>query len=103
MVMRTSNLKSIPAAARPGLNLELHTTTTMPVFILEENRITAAAGEPLTYRYDANRLAKTFPNLDLPDHDRRTGLDTISNHDQTETQKCAALMKPTMQPYRPRR
>jgi hypothetical protein len=59
-------------------NIELHTTTTMPGFILEESRITAPGGEPLIYRYDANRLAQDFPNLDLRDHDGKTGVDTIT-------------------------
>jgi len=59
-------------------NLELHTTTTMPGFILEEGRITPEANQPLTYRYDANRLAQDFPNLDLRDHDGKTGADTIT-------------------------
>jgi hypothetical protein len=55
-------------------NLELHTTTTMPGFILEESRITG----PLVYRYDAHRLAQDFPNLDLRDHDGKSGADTIT-------------------------
>ncbi|HVT43225.1 MAG TPA: hypothetical protein VMT00_02435 [Thermoanaerobaculia bacterium] len=54
-------------------NIELHTTTTMPGFILEE-----MASESLIYRYDADRLAQDFPNLDLRDHDGKTGVDTIT-------------------------
>lgn len=53
--------------------LELRVTTTMPGFILEEGVQTA-----LTYRYDAQELAKDFPNLDLHDADGFAGADSIA-------------------------
>jgi hypothetical protein len=62
------------AAVPPGLrNVEMATTTTMPGFILEETR-----GTSLTYAYDAQKLAKDFPNIDLRDHDGAAGVDTIT-------------------------
>ncbi|HVT44311.1 MAG TPA: hypothetical protein VMT00_07965, partial [Thermoanaerobaculia bacterium] len=58
----------------PGLtNVEMHVTTTMPGFILEEKRQTS-----LTYTYDATKLAQDFPNLDLHDADGFAGADTIT-------------------------
>jgi hypothetical protein len=58
----------------PGLHdAQLTYTTTMPGFILEEG--TTAA---MTYTYDAPRLAKDFPNLDLYDADGRAGADTVT-------------------------
>ena len=48
-------------------------TTVMPGFILEEGTTTA-----LTYTYDAPKLAKDFPNLDLFDQDGFAGVDTIT-------------------------
>ncbi len=41
-------------------NVELHYTTTMPGFILEEGR-----ADGLVYTYDAAELATRFPNLDV--------------------------------------
>ncbi|MEK6374267.1 MAG: hypothetical protein AABO58_16390 [Acidobacteriota bacterium] len=80
-------LAPMPAAVRPaegpitftisppaGLaNVQLTYTTTMPGFILEEGTSTA-----LLYTYDAPRLARDFPNLDLFDSDGFAGADTIT-------------------------
>lgn len=61
-------------AAPDGLsNVEMHYTTTMPGFILEEGRTNA-----LSYWYDAPRLSHDFPNLDLRDADGFAGVDTIT-------------------------
>jgi hypothetical protein len=58
----------------PGLtNVHLTYTTTMPGFILEEETTNA-----LTYTYDAQKLARDFPNLDLHDDDGYAGVDTIT-------------------------
>ncbi len=54
-------------------NVEMHYTTIMPGFILEEGRTTQ-----LTYIYDAQKLARDFPNLDLYDSDGFAGADTIT-------------------------
>ena len=54
-------------------NAELHFTTVMPGFILEEGRSTE-----LSYSYDAPRLHEDFPNLDLFDSDGRAGADTVT-------------------------
>jgi len=54
-------------------NIEVHVTTAMPGFILEEGPL-----DGLVYRYDATRLARDFPNLDLHDREGRTGVDTIT-------------------------
>jgi len=45
----------------------------MPGFILEEGTTSA-----LTYTYDAQKLWKDFPNLDLYDTDGIAGVDTIT-------------------------
>jgi hypothetical protein len=80
-------LEAMPRFVRPGdgpveftavpppslTNVQLAYTTTMPGFILEEGVVPA-----MTYRYDAQRLAADFPNLDLRDAVGRTGVDTIS-------------------------
>lgn len=69
-------------------NLEVQTTTTMPGFILEEGTTST-----LIYTYDAQKLAKEFPNLDLHDADGFAGVDTItisfllSGTDSTGTRK----------------
>jgi hypothetical protein len=53
----------------PGLsNTQLTYTATMPGFILEEGTTSAMA-----YTYDADRLARDFPNLDLAEHLEETG------------------------------
>jgi hypothetical protein len=58
----------------PGLtDMQLAYTTTMPGFILEEGTTSG-----LTYVYDAPRLARDFPNLDLYDTDGLAGVDTIT-------------------------
>jgi len=50
----------------PGLNdIEIHFTTTMPGFILEEGKLSG-----LTYVYDPAQISGDFPNLD---YDRATG------------------------------
>lgn len=54
-------------------NVQMTYTTTMPGFILEEGASTA-----LTYTYDAQRLARDFPNLDLNDADGFAGADAIT-------------------------
>jgi hypothetical protein len=54
-------------------NVNLHYTTVMPGFILEESM----SGN-LSYTYDAPLLNQTFPNIDLEDDDSRTGVDTIT-------------------------
>lgn len=54
-------------------DLQLSHVTTMPGFILEQG---TASG--LTYAYDARRLARDFPNLDLTDGDGFTGADAIT-------------------------
>ncbi|HVT44174.1 MAG TPA: hypothetical protein VMT00_07280, partial [Thermoanaerobaculia bacterium] len=54
-------------------NAQLTYTTTMPGFILEEGTKSS-----LTYTYDAQKLAKEFPNLDLHDADGYAGVDTIT-------------------------
>jgi hypothetical protein len=60
-------------------DVEMHVTTTMPGFILEETRTTAAGQQrTLSYRYDARTLARDFPNIDLTDADGMTGVDTIA-------------------------
>jgi hypothetical protein len=59
-----------PAGLR---NAEMTYTTVMPGFILEEGK-----SSTLTYTYDAPRLAKDFPNLDLFDADGFAGVDTIT-------------------------
>jgi hypothetical protein len=53
--------------------LQMTYTTTMPGFILEEGTTNT-----LTYTYDAPKLAKDFPNLDLFDADGFAGVDTIT-------------------------
>lgn len=69
-------------------NVQMTYTTTMPGFVLEEG--TASA---LTYAYDAQKLAKDFPNIDLYDADGFAGVDTItmsflvSGTDATGTRK----------------
>ncbi|HEY5610294.1 MAG TPA: hypothetical protein VIL97_03735, partial [Thermoanaerobaculia bacterium] len=61
-------------APPPGLsNVEMYYTTTMPGFILEQG-VTSS----LTYTYDAPKLARDFPNLDLHDADGFAGADTIT-------------------------
>lgn len=58
----------------PGLtSVEMYFTTTMPGFILEES-----ATSTLSYTYDAQKLARNFPNLDLHDADGFAGADTIT-------------------------
>jgi hypothetical protein len=58
----------------PGLtNMQLTYTTTMPGFILEEGTTPL-----LAYVYDAQRLARDFPNLDLHDADGFAGVDIIT-------------------------
>jgi hypothetical protein len=58
----------------PGLtDVQLHYTTVMPGFILEQGITTN-----MTYNYDAPTLNADFPNLDLFDADYRTGVDTIT-------------------------
>jgi hypothetical protein len=54
-------------------NAELHYTTTMPGFILEEGRTTG-----FVYIYDAGMLARDFPNLDLHDNEGYAGADTVT-------------------------
>lgn len=54
-------------------NTVLTWTTTMPGFILEEGTTNA-----LQYTYDAQKLARDFPNLDLYDQDGIAGVDTIT-------------------------
>lgn len=54
-------------------NTQLTYTTTMPGFILEEG-----TNSSLTYTYDAQKLAKDFPNLDLHDANGYAGVDTIT-------------------------
>jgi hypothetical protein len=54
-------------------NPTLTYTTTMPGFILEEG-----TKSTLSYTYDATKLAKIFPNLDLYDADGYAGADTIT-------------------------
>jgi len=54
-------------------NLQLTYTTTMPGFILEEKTQTT-----MNVVYDAQELAKDFPNLDLHDADGKAGVDTIT-------------------------
>lgn len=59
--------------------VELHTTVAMPGFILEETRSTPGTFSPsLAYVYDAQKLARDFPNLDLVDSDGYAGVDTIT-------------------------
>ena len=45
----------------------------MPGFVLEEGTTTA-----LSYSYDASRLQKDYPNIDLYDQDGIAGVDTIT-------------------------
>jgi hypothetical protein len=54
-------------------DVELHYTTTMPGFILEEGRTSA-----LSYTYHSSVLARDFPNLDLRDSEGYGGADTIT-------------------------
>ncbi|HEY3128584.1 MAG TPA: carboxypeptidase-like regulatory domain-containing protein [Acidobacteriota bacterium] len=54
-------------------NIEMTYTTLMPGFILDEGKTTT-----LTYTYDAPKLARDFPNLDLFDADGFAGVDTIT-------------------------
>lgn len=54
-------------------NIELYHTTVMPGFILEEGNLPI-----LRYTYDAQKLARDFPNLDLHDADGFAGADTIT-------------------------
>ena len=54
-------------------DMELHYTTTMPGFILDEGRTTA-----LEYAYQSSSLARDFPNLDLGDSEGYAGADTIT-------------------------
>ncbi len=54
-------------------NVNLHHTTIMPGFVLEEGM-----SDTLTYTYDAPLLNQTFPNIDLVDEDARYGVDTIT-------------------------
>lgn len=54
-------------------DVQLTRTTIMPGFILEE-----ATTASMSYRYDAQKLAKDFPNLDLHDADGFAGADTIT-------------------------
>ena len=54
-------------------NIQLHHTTVMPGFILEQG-----SDGNLNFTYDATRLAQDFPNLDLLDHDYRAGADTVT-------------------------
>ena len=61
----------IPPAGLSGV--EVHYTTTMPGFVLEEGTLPG-----LVYTYDARKLAAVFPNLDLEDPDGATGVDTIT-------------------------
>ena len=57
--------------------LEVHFTTVMPGFLLEEGTMSASPSTGLVYSYDAPGLHQDFPNLDLQDRDNRTGADTI--------------------------
>jgi len=57
----------------PLSNATLTYTVTMPGFILDEG--TTAT---LAYTYDAQKLARDFPNLDLSDQDDLAGVDTIT-------------------------
>jgi hypothetical protein len=80
-------LKTMPQFVRPadgpirfdvvtpaGLtDVELAYTATMPGFILEEGTTRS-----LRYTYDATKLARDFPNLDLEDPDGFGGMDPIS-------------------------
>ena len=52
---------------------EIHFTTTMPGFILEEGKL---AG--LTYTYDPARLSRDFPNLDYDTTNNRAAVETIT-------------------------
>src|SRR6185436_9589297 len=61
----------IPPAGLTGV--EVHYTTTMPGFVLEEGTLSG-----FVYTYDAKKLAADFPNLDLEDIDGATGADTIT-------------------------
>ena len=54
-------------------DVQLTYTVTMPGFILEEGATTSTR-----YTYDSQKLALTFPNLDLTDGDNRAGVDTIT-------------------------
>jgi hypothetical protein len=54
-------------------NAQLTYTATMPGFILEEGTKSS-----MSYTYDAQKLAKDFPNLDLHDADGFAGADTIT-------------------------
>ena len=54
-------------------DMELHYTTTMPGFILDDGRTTA-----LEYAYQSSSLARDFPNLDLGDSEGYAGADTIT-------------------------
>jgi hypothetical protein len=54
-------------------NVQLTYTTTMPGFILEEKAQTS-----MRVVYDAQKLARDFPNLDLHDFDGFAGADTIT-------------------------
>lgn len=62
------------ALAPPGLtDMQLTYTTVMPGFVLEEGSIPVFG-----YVYDAQRLARHFPNLDLYDADGFAGADTVT-------------------------
>ena len=54
-------------------NAELHYTTTMPGFVLEEGRTTS-----LSYTFDAQKLALDFPNLDSDSNGTLADVITIS-------------------------
>ena len=62
---------------QPPDDLEVHFTTVMPGFLLEQGTISASPSTGLVYSYDAPRLHEDFPNLDLHDNNNRTGADTI--------------------------
>ncbi|HEV7242766.1 MAG TPA: hypothetical protein VGQ36_26290 [Thermoanaerobaculia bacterium] len=67
--------RPVPFTITPPAGLteiEIHHTTTMPGFVLEEGKL---AG--VSYTYDATRLARDFPNLDLENGHSVTGVDTI--------------------------
>jgi hypothetical protein len=51
----------------------VHRTTMMPGFLLEESETSNT-----TYAYDAPALNADFPNLDIIDHEGRTGADTVT-------------------------
>lgn len=73
IVQPGNEIVTMPLSAAGLSNTEMHYTTVMPGFILDQG-----SSSSLNHSYDASALAQDFPNIDLVDADQRYGVDTIT-------------------------